>query len=81
MNKQEFLEKWGYTPIEGYGGSLFDFRDHLEKDLDELITTDSSDIIPFAVYLTGHDETTIIQMYHDWKQNPNWDDSLIPNNL
>jgi len=37
MNKQEFLEKWGYTPIEGYGGSLFDFRDHLEKDLDELI--------------------------------------------
>ena len=65
MNKQEFLEKWGYTPIEGYGGALFDFREHLEKDLDD------SDIIPFAVYLTGHDETTIIQMYHDWKQNPN----------
>ena len=38
MNKQEFLEKWGYTPIEGYGGALFDFREHLEKDLDELIT-------------------------------------------
>jgi hypothetical protein len=23
--------------------------------------------IEFAVYLTGHDEETIIQMYYDWK--------------
>ena len=77
MNKQEFLEKWGYTPIEGYGGALFDFREHLGKDLDELIRTDSSDIIPFAVYLTGHDETTIIQMYHDWKHDLILNDMLM----
>jgi hypothetical protein len=25
--------------------------------------------IDFAVYLTGHDEETILQMYNDWVKN------------
>ena len=28
----------------------------------------SDDTIQFAIYLTGHDEATIRQMYDDWKK-------------
>ena len=27
------------------------------------------EVIDFAVYLTGHDKETIIQMYKDWLKN------------
>ena len=30
--------------------------------------TMNEEIIKFAMYLTGHDEETIIQMYNDWKK-------------
>jgi hypothetical protein len=33
------------------------------------IVNENNDTIKFAVYLTGHDEQTIIQMYGDWKKN------------
>ena len=29
-----------------------------------------NELISFAIYLTGHNEETILQMYSDWKQSP-----------
>lgn len=38
MNKQDFLDKWGYQPAEGHGIALFDCREELDKDLKELMS-------------------------------------------
>jgi len=36
MTKEEFINKWGYRTLEGFGGALYDLRDELIKDLNNL---------------------------------------------
>lgn len=37
MTKDELINKWGYQTAVGYGPALFDVRDNLRKDVDELL--------------------------------------------
>jgi hypothetical protein len=40
MEKEKFLEKWGYQPATGLEGAMIDVKAQLEKDLDDLELTD-----------------------------------------
>jgi len=37
MTKEEFAKRWGYQTGIGYGQALFDCREQLLKDLEEVI--------------------------------------------
>lgn len=37
MTKEEFAKRWGYQTAQGYGQALFDCREQLLNDLDEVI--------------------------------------------
>jgi len=37
MTKEEFANKWGYQPAKGFGSALFDCREQLLADLNEVI--------------------------------------------
>lgn len=45
-----------------------DCIEHLCPARADVISTNKNDTIQFAMYLTGHDEATIRQMYDDWKR-------------
>jgi hypothetical protein len=61
--------KVDFTGDTSYLSGVNDGMYHLKSKLQELNifdVSDSGDIFAFAVYLTGHDEDTIKQMYRDW---------------
>ena len=58
MNKNQFIEKWGFV-----GGSkpVFDMRNELKKDLEELLADQST-----STYISGADEETTIYKNGGW---------------
>lgn len=71
MNKKEFLEKWGYQPATGYGSALFDCRNRLEEDLNELLKSSTMYVINDAkgkVDGVALSEQVAISYIEDWNK-------------
>lgn len=71
MNKKEFLEKWGYRPAIGYGSALFDCRNKLEEDLNELLKSSIMYVINDAkgkVDGVAMSEQVAISYVEDWNK-------------
>lgn len=77
IGKQSPRQQWWQDLIEKQGATYIILRsfDQAKEWVEEVIKNNAvlphvsaSSHIDFAVYLTGHDEKTIRQMYNDWRQ-------------
>ncbi len=72
MNKQEFLEKWGYQIGNGYGQALFDCKQQLEKDIDELLKSSTVYVINDAkgnIDGVSLSEQKAIEYVNEWNKS------------
>lgn len=72
MNKQEFLEKWGYQSGIGYGHTLFDCKNQLEKDLDDLLKSSTVYVINDAkgnIDGVSFSEQKAIEYVNEWNKS------------
>lgn len=72
MNKKEFLEKWGYQSGIGYGRALFDCKNQLEKDLDDLLKSSTVYVINDAkgnIDGVSFSEQKAIEYANEWNKS------------